>query len=436
MTKDLNEIEKIFRGISELQDRFNSLAEEISEVHVFDENTQKIEENLKKIREKLNKAIAESKELIKNTQEKYTKEQNLIPTDIGQELQALELLSERLQGAMETKEREFKRAKTVRTEYLSGVDEIKQWLQKAEVNVQDRTLEPLRLKEVLQRIGQEITGIYEKLDHVKANGKIICESSRNSQEKNLVQSTIDQLQQELDQVKSWLDEKKQQVGDSLDAWTRFMNLYQIVMQWATEKRSFINETLNLSTLQQTKQKLNEYSNAVKSIKPIIKNLHEMNKELDHIGEVTNAGDLKDKLQEAEDAKTSVEAILLERVGCLFIYLANRETKTNILFIQNSLLQETCEEWDQCEKKIKDIRSWMEKTKTSLDSPQHKKKPLRDQLGYCEKTVADINIQKTKLRLSIEKLEVLVNSLKTFAFSLFSFLIHRFTSAMELVAIQE
>uniref|UniRef100_T1GC10 Uncharacterized protein n=1 Tax=Megaselia scalaris TaxID=36166 RepID=T1GC10_MEGSC len=205
VTKDLNEIENIFRRISELQDRFNSLAEEISEVHVFDENTKKIEEDLNKIREKLNRAIAESKDLIKDTREKYTKEQNLLPTDIGQELQALELLSERLQGAMETKEREFKRAKTVRTEYLSGVDEIKQWLQKAEVNVQDRTLEPLKLKEVLQRIGQEITGIYEKLDHVKGNGKIICESSRNSQEKNLVQNTIDQLQQELDQVKyGWM----------------------------------------------------------------------------------------------------------------------------------------------------------------------------------------------------------------------------------------
>lgn len=80
------------------------------------------------------------------------------------------------------------------------------------------------------------------------------------------------------------------------------------------------------------------------------------------------------------------------------------------YSQNSLLQETCEEWDQCEKKIKDIRTWIEKTKTALDSPQHKKKPLRDQLGYCEKTVADINIQKTKLRLSIEKLEVLVDNL--------------------------
>lgn len=70
-----------------------------------------------------------------------------------------------------------------------------------------------------------------------------------------------------------------------------------------------------------------------------------------------------------------------------------------------MLQEACEEWDQCERKIKDIRSWIEKTKQTIESAQHKKKPLRDQLGFGEKTMADINVQKTKLRLSIEKLEV-------------------------------
>lgn len=81
----------------------------------------------------------------------------------------------------------------------------------------------------------------------------------------------------------------------------------------------------------------------------------------------------------------------------------------LFLFKNALLQETSEEWDQCERKIKDIRSWIEKTRTSLESSQHKKKPLRDQLGYCEKTVADINVQKTKLRLSIEKLEVSLSS---------------------------
>lgn len=90
---------------------------------------------------------------------------------------------------------------------------------------------------------------------------------------------------------------------------------------------------------------------------------------------------------------------------VFIYLNICHSFIPIYF-QNALLQEVCEEWDQCEYKIKEIRGWIEKTRQSLDSPQHRRKPLRDQLGHHEKTLADITIQKTKLRLSIEKLEVI------------------------------
>lgn len=74
-------------------------------------------------------------------------------------------------------------------------------------------------------------------------------------------------------------------------------------------------------------------------------------------------------------------------------------------LQNGLLQETAEEWEQCERKMKDVRSWMEKTRTSLESQQNKKKPLRDQHALREKMLADIQIQKTKISLSIEKLQV-------------------------------
>lgn len=73
--------------------------------------------------------------------------------------------------------------------------------------------------------------------------------------------------------------------------------------------------------------------------------------------------------------------------------------------QNGLLQETAEEWEQCERKMKDVRSWMEKTRTSLESQQNKKKPLRDQHALREKMLADIQIQKTKISLSVEKLQV-------------------------------
>lgn len=77
----------------------------------------------------------------------------------------------------------------------------------------------------------------------------------------------------------------------------------------------------------------------------------------------------------------------------------------IFFFQNALLQETSEEWEQCERKMKDVRSWIEKARQNLDSPQNKKKPLRDQHGIREKMLSDIEIQKTKISMSVEKLQV-------------------------------
>ncbi|XP_070067953.1 muscle-specific protein 300 kDa isoform X15 [Drosophila takahashii] len=384
VSKDLEEIEQVFRRISQLQDKLNALQDQLQSVHVYDEHISQTEQLLITLNSQVQQAAEESKSLVAQTTAHYQAKQNQLPSDIAQEFTALELLAERVQVTMETKEKDFKRAKTVRTEYVAGVDEIQRWLLSAEVQVQERSLTPTQMKELLQRINHEITAIYERFTLVKTNGQLIIENCRNSEEKTLVQTTIDQLAASLAQVRGWLDEKKQAVGDSLDAWTRFMNLYQIVMSWAAEKRTFIDQTIELRTLPEARNKLNDYVTAVKSIKPIVKHLSEMDKELEHIGQVTTVGDLKDKLQEAEDAKISVEAVLLER---------------------NSLLQEACEEWDQCERKIKDIRSWHEKTKQSLDSSQQQKKPLRDQLGFCEKTLADINVQKTKLRLSIEKLEV-------------------------------
>lgn len=55
--------------------------------------------------------------------------------------------------------------------------------------------------------------------------------------------------------------------------------------------------------------------------------------------------------------------------------------------------------------MKDVRSWIDKTKTNLESQQNKKKPLRDQHAIREKMLADIHIQKTKISLSVEKLQV-------------------------------
>lgn len=67
--------------------------------------------------------------------------------------------------------------------------------------------------------------------------------------------------------------------------------------------------------------------------------------------------------------------------------------------------ELTEEWDQYEKKIKDVYGWIAKSRSIFESPDYRNRPLRDQLVYLEKTLADITTQKTKITISFEKLQV-------------------------------
>merc|ERR1719339_793888 len=64
-----------------------------------------------------------------------------------------------------------------------------------------------------------------------------------------------------------------------------------------------------------------------------------------------------------------------------------------------------EEWDQCEKKLKEARTWISNAQDSLDSLQNKKRPIRDQLNLRDKMLSDITIQRKRAVMALEKLKV-------------------------------
>ncbi|XP_063222936.1 muscle-specific protein 300 kDa isoform X4 [Bacillus rossius redtenbacheri] len=357
---------------------------QVRSLYVFGEDLDSSEAALQAVKCEAEDCVSKAKTLTSETREWYINLQQLVPTDIAQQLSSLELLWEAVSGAMEEKDREMKRARTVRTEYTRDVEQVQSWLQQAQTRVQDRLLEPRQMKECLAQVQSEIGEVSDKLERVRKNGEVLLENSRDENEKQLVQRTVANLTDELQKVRSWLDDKKQQVADCLDSWERFMSLYQAVKSWVDDKQTFLLEPLQLSSLTQTRQRLHDYSVAVKSCKQVSKSLSDMSKELERLAQLTSVGDLPDKLEEAEEAKGEVESRLNER---------------------NSLLQETSEEWEQCEKKMKDVRAWLEKSRQALESPQNKKRPLRDQLALREKMLSDVAVQKTKISMSVEKLQV-------------------------------
>lgn len=263
---DLEDIEKVFTDISDLGKSLINIQKEVVDFFVFGEHISETEHNLQNLNSKVENLIQKAKNLITQVREKYIQSQQLVPSDVQQQLSSLELLSETISNIMEEKDREFKRARTIRTEYLSDVEEIQTWIRKAELKVQDRSIEPQQLKEHLQQIQSEIGNIADRLEKLIKNGKTIIEKTKDDEEKVLIQSTINTLTEQLQQVRSWLDEKKQQVGDCLDAWQRFLTLYQAVMSWVQEKRVFLAEPLKLSSLQEARHKLNDYSVSCRFVK--------------------------------------------------------------------------------------------------------------------------------------------------------------------------
>ena len=71
----------------------------------------------------------------------------------------------------------------------------------------------------------------------------------------------------------------------------------------------------------------------------------------------------------------------------------------------SLLLEMTEEWEQCERKMKDVHAWCATSRTALESQQARRRPLRDQLAFCEKMSSDNGIQRTRLAMAVDKLGV-------------------------------
>lgn len=259
LNDELKRFAEILDRVAELQNQISNLIERIGDLEIFDEDQDRIEAELNKLAAIVQTTAVTSQEFVRETQDKYLKQQGFVPLDIAQELKTLELAAEAMQSAMTDREREHKRARTVRTEYLSNVDYIQTWLTQAELRIQDRTQDPHQLKDMISDVQKELATVFERLDTVKQCAIVIIDKSRSDDEKRLVQSTVDQLVKQVEQFRNDLDEKKHLTNNSLDACTRFMKLYGTVMKWAADKREFIGASLEVTTLSECRQKMNDYA---------------------------------------------------------------------------------------------------------------------------------------------------------------------------------
>lgn len=164
---------------------------------------------------------------------------------------------------MEDRQQEASRAEALRLEYTKDVEAVQTWIQAAEAKVQNKSVEPSTLKEFLQEIQCEIGTVSDQLERIKRHGSVISQKTASAEEKELVTNTVTALSEQLSQVSTWLEDKKTQVGDSLDSWQSFIQMYNSLRSWIERQRSFLNEQLKFATLTESRAKLQEYSVSAK-----------------------------------------------------------------------------------------------------------------------------------------------------------------------------
>ena len=116
-----------------------------------------------------------------------------------------------------------------------------------------------------QEIQCEIGPVIDQLDRAKRNAALIVERTHSDDDKQLVMNTVATVDEQMNRIKSWFEEKKNQVGDSLDSWQTYIQMFNSMRNWNAKQNAFLNEPLKFATLTEGRAKLQEYTVCILAI---------------------------------------------------------------------------------------------------------------------------------------------------------------------------
>ncbi|KFM65651.1 Nesprin-1, partial [Stegodyphus mimosarum] len=374
--------------IVEVKKKTHKIEEKIKSLDCYVDDLETVDRTMTEVREEVTTVTETVKSVTTRTKDIFSKKKSSIPESVTKALSSLELLSEATSSALESKERDYKKARAIRLEYTEALDAVVAWLQKAQEQLQDKSNLPEAALEAINVLLSEVPGVKAKLETVRRNGLLIAESTTNESEKQVIQGSIRSLEDQMSKVESWLYEREVQVKEAVNALRQFLESHAVIQAWVQKVDSYLSSDFELVSLEESKQKLFDLQALSKESVQVQQHIKNMGKRLEKIGDVCSAGDLADMHDNIEQDESNADSRLQEQL---------------------SLLQEMVEEWEQCERKIKEVAAWVEKAKSTLESPQFKKRSLRDQLTTREKMMSDMSVQKTKVLMALEKLQVHLRS---------------------------
>jgi nesprin-1 len=256
------QIKKILEILKDLASNCANIDTELDKIEkdltAFDPFYKEIDQNQQIINQINNKLTNYKSEIQKISKSLSDFKEYIAPENCDQ-LKNLELRVEKLLDVMEEKDRQFKIAKTIRNDYTYNIEKVNCWIVETEEKLKGHYTEPVEFKISLHNLCQDKPKVTEWYDTANKSGLSIVESTHDEKEIRNINANLEQTKEKMDQVFNLLDEQKEIIDNVVDAWSKFMELYQIIINWANEKKIFVAQELKFNKIQEAQLKLNEYA---------------------------------------------------------------------------------------------------------------------------------------------------------------------------------
>lgn len=172
----------------------------------------------------------------------------------------LEIELEKLESGLKNAQQQAQNAAKARNDFRSAQNEIERWIAYADKSLQSTTGEPQIMKENLQSLMNQLPKITDQeVDTLKTCYGTIVTNSPDENEKATCKSIVDSIDENIARLKGIMEERKAKIGESLDSWQRFLQLWRHVMNWVEDKKKLLAQPLTVATLDEAKQKFNVYA---------------------------------------------------------------------------------------------------------------------------------------------------------------------------------
>lgn len=255
MKKILELLKDLTTNCGQLEEELQKIEQELAE---FDPYSKNIEQNQQTIDQIGNKLINYKHEIHKLNKSVDEFDEFIAP-EITQRLKDLELKLEKELDTMDEYNRAFKMAKTIRSDYLFNTEKVHCWINDTEEKLKGNFTEPLEYKVSIHNSCQERPAVTEWFDAASRNGQTIIQSTQEQNEALNIRQNLEMTRERLNQVFTLLDEQKTIIDNVVDAWSKFMELYQVIINWATEKKIFVGQELRINNQEEAQVKLTEYA---------------------------------------------------------------------------------------------------------------------------------------------------------------------------------